>query len=268
MGILFNDRLGQQLLLVYVTNKQLLKMKRLIGLSFLIVFLAMGCCNNEGTTLELHFKLEYGGEDLVMFEDVEYPNGMSMFFNRFSFYISDLNIQNQIQETRYLNLTESHADASSAAEGYVWSISGLEGLEINNISFNIGLDSDVNATLPSDYNSRNDLSLSSEYWTPWDSYIFSKTEGRLDTDGDGQKELGIALHLGLDEAFRSVSLPASISLTEGESADAYIIIDLKQLFESSNGIYDIVSVPQIHQTNTMNEINELADNMVNAISIR
>jgi len=81
-------------------------------------------------------------------------------------------------------------------------------------------------------------------------------------------ETTVSLHLGLDEALRVVTLDSQLSLVEGESNSADIIIDLKKVFEGSNGIYDIIAVPMIHSTNTMDQIKELADNMVEAVSVR
>jgi hypothetical protein len=235
----------------------------------LVIAVVFSSCGDKTGDVALNFKLEYNGEPLVMFEDVEYPDGKSMFFNRFSFYMSELTIgSHTVDEVKLMNLTADHTSLERAMQGTTYMIEDVE-LEGGNttISFNIGVPTDVNATAPADYNSSNDLSILEEYWSPWSSYIFSKTEAKIDADGDGSKEMNVALHLGLNDAFRTVELTTSID-TDGDTVSKDIVIDLYELFDGPNGIYDVIAVPQIHQTNTLDQINELADNMVGAISVR
>lgn len=242
---------------------------RLLTLLAMASICFTSCGDEEPIDLNLQFKLEYGGEPLVMFEEVEYPDGKLMNFSRFSFYISDLKLNDQVikSDPELLDLTADHTSLEKAQTGLSYGLSNVTDTDITSISFNIGIPESINATKPADYTSDNDLSIAEEYWSPWDSYIFSKTEGRIDSDGDGSMEKTVALHLGLNEAFRTVNLDADFSIN-AETKSADIIIDLKKLFEGPNGIYDIIAVSQIHQTNTMDQINELADNMVEAFSVR
>jgi len=238
----------------------------LVSSLFCLALFCAPSCSEPETQLDVNFRLTYDDQPLAMFENVEFPSGKQISFSRFSFYLSELQIGSQsIEGAQYLDLTADHSTPEKAAIGTTVSFPDLEEEDINNISFSIGLNPTVNATIPGDYTSSNDLSLSSEYWTPWSSYIFSKTEGRMDADEDGTNELNFALHLGLDDAFREVNLEKEMTLS-GEST-VVIKIDLKKLFENAGVVYDLEATPQIHQTNTINEINQLCDNLVTAFSI-
>ncbi len=242
-------------------------MRTLFFLSFFgLCLVAFPSCGDDETSLVINFKLRYGDEPLTMFENLEYPDGKQFNLSRFSFYLSELQIGNQlIDEARYIDLTASHSTSEKAERGGLFTFQGLSDEQINNVQFSIGLNSTVNATIPGDYSSNDDLSLSSEYWTPWSSYIFSKTEGRLDTDNDQMNETAFALHLGLDDAYRNVSLDTDFMLT-GETT-LTIFIDLQKMFDTNGSFYDLEATPQIHQTNSINEINQLCDNLVGAFSV-
>lgn len=241
-------------------------MKQMIFLLLVGVLIFPSCCDDE-PSVELFFKLEYDGEPLVMFEDYTFPNGKTLNFSRFSFYISELKIGNQsVDRVDYLDLTAAHTSLDKASVGHVYRINDLVEEQVNSLSFAVGVNSTVNASIPGDYVSSQDLSLSSEYWTPWSSYIFSKTEGRIDADEDGSNELAFALHLGLDQAYRTVALDVDLAISNS-TIQQDIVIDLKKLFEGSQGLYDLEGVPQIHQTTSSNEINELCDNLSQAFSL-
>lgn len=242
------------------------------SIQFLLLALSIlffsSCCDTTGN-VELQFKLEYDGEPLVMFEDYTYPDGQELFFTRFSFYLSELTIGDQIIDgVKLMDLTPDHTTLEKSQIGTIYTLENLELEDVTGLSFKIGLSPEINSTAPADYPSANDLSIVEEYWSPWDSYIFSKTEAKLDSDGDGSKELLVALHLGLDDALRSVNLETTFDVYEDNTIVKEIVIDLKKYFDGTQGVYDIIAVPQIHQTNTIAQINELADNLVEAISIR
>ena len=116
---------------------------------------------------------------------------------------------------------------------------------------------------PSDFSSSSPLSKTGYYWDAWQSYIFSKTEGRLDTVGNGLPELGFALHVGSDALYRVLQAPIPLTIEDGKSLNVDVIVDYRLLLQ---GI-DIKSNPQNHSPSDVTNITALVNNMANAFSL-
>jgi len=236
--------------------------------------MCLSCCKNDEEQIKLNFKLEYDNNPLVMFEPVSYPGGNQVYFSRVSFYLSNLSIINDdtpegstfdVKDVDYIDLTNAHASRSDAETGLSLEYD-LPTTNIDQVFMTIGLGSIVNATVPTDYTSDNDLSLSGEYWPGWESYIFAKIEGMIDLDGDGVLEQQIALHLGTDEARRDL-----ITAQLNNKTELNFSIDLKKVFEQDGQIYDIATTPQIHTINEANAIESiefLATGLINAFELK
>jgi len=230
----------------------------------IVGMLFAGCGDDCTSDFEMNYKLKYDGEPLVMFQEYTYPDGKSLEFTRFSFFISDVNIKSDnnsemVKEVDYIDLTVSHSTLEKAENGYGYSIN-MEDKPIQEVTFDIGLSPEQNATKPQDYTSDNVLSKSGEYWSGWESYVMVKIEGFIDLDGDGEREKGIALHLGSDEVTKTVT-------TAVENNNVQIEFDLKDMFEC-NGLYDIAAVPAIHTLANTSAGIQIANNLVDcAISL-
>jgi len=238
---------------------------------YVFIFLLAGffssCDKDETGDLSANFKLQYDGEPVVMFDDYVYPDGQDFFFSRFSFYMSDLDLgAGNIDRAYYINPTNAHSTLEGATSGYDFIIPDLDAGDYSQFSFSIGVPENENAQTPSDFSSDNDLSIAAEYWSAWSSYIFCKTEGKLDTDGDGMNETNISLHIGSDTALRNLSLDKNYSITKDGVTQLNVIIDLRKIFDGDDGVYDIMANPSTHQLSQMDAINEIADNVSNAFN--
>ena len=229
-----------------------------------LMILILFSCGDDNKDLVLNFKLENNSEPVVMFQEYEFggTGGLPFELTRFSFFVSDVNatIDGETQnfkEVDYVDLSESHSSLEKAQEGFEYMIGETEG-EATAVSFNIGLTSDQNSTLPTDYPSSNVMSRTSEYWSGWNSYVFIKMEGNIDMDGDGVKEKGFALHLGTDEVMR----PTSGAYSDNQT----LTFDLQKIFSCNGDIYDIEGTPMIHSLSQIDKAIELADNIACSIS--
>ena len=220
-------------------------------------------------SLDINVKLEYQGEPLVMFTDYSYPDGRPITFTRFSFYSSEVMLdESQIQNVEFHNLTNNNAVPEDAANGFVWSIACVPPGEYNQFSFALGVPEELNEMGPSDFLSSHPLSRSSEHWFSWDSYIFCKLEGNLDSNNDGIKDVPIALHLGSDNAFRSLFFEKNISITSSNTTEIELVIDIYHFFGGETSTFDIDTNDQIHNLDQIPAIEELADNFKNNIELK
>ena len=214
-------------------------------------------------TMDVTFKftLSYGEEPLVMLEEYEYPSGETLKFTRLSFYVSELEgISNSgtstlLKDIDLINLSSSHATIEGADEGLTYTIKDIPSEEFESYAFLLGVASDLNSKAPADYASDHPLANSGEYWIAWDSYIFLKIEGIMDTDGDGEFETNVALHIGSDEASRQ------IRMSSVDPSNEQINIDVKSIFESNGTLYDLQENPQIHSLFQLDQASFLVENL-------
>jgi len=236
------------------------------GIFTFLVFSALfiSCGSDSENNATLNFKLEYAGEPLVMFQEYDYPDGNKIEFSRISFYVSDLllNTDGSSYDSGefYVDLTTAHSEIALSQNGLDLSIGNIEANNIQSISFNLGLNPELNGTVPTDYPSSSDLSLTGEYWSNWNSYVFAKLEGRLDRDGDGTKE-AFALHLGSDEAMRALAF----ANTENDNTFNFSI-DVEKVFNKGS-LYNIAETPNIHSLNQIDKINQLMDNLASSVEL-
>jgi hypothetical protein len=231
----------------------------------MISVLLISCGEDELIDTSVRVKMNYNGTPLVMFEEMQYPDGRTMFFTRISFYIENLQISSSsgnkysLLDREYIDLTVDHGTSSSALKG-----SEIGSIELPSdtysVNFDIGVNPIDNAKTPVDFTSDNVLSRTSEYWSGWTSYIFARVEGKIDLNGDGVLEEGFSLHMGGDDAFRSIE--CSNKTVDGENNEIVIEMELKNLFGSDINIYDIDSNPQIHRPDQNKYVIELVDNLV------
>lgn len=222
-------------------------------------------------TLDLNFRLLYGGESLITFDEITYPNPEIPFHvSLFSAFISNVTISSgnenmEVMEIQRLRINENQSDMETALEGATLSIPNISLGNYTSLKFNIGVPEDLNAKSPVDYPQNHPLFFSGEYWDSWDSYIFFKVEGRVDTDGNGMKETGIALHGGSNEALRVKEFAMDFEVKAQETTTLYFTIDVKEIFEREGAVYDLLTTPQIHSLDQIPQANELADNLLEAI---
>lgn len=241
-------------------------LKLVVLLSLTIIMFSS--CSKEDGSVDLTFKAQYDGEPLVLSQDYIYPDGKAMYFSRFSFYMSDLTLRTdenfaQNDQISYLNIGQQHTTTALADIGYVYTLKDVKPGNYVNLSFNVGVPAEQNAMTPTDFSSNDDLSLSGEYWSGWESYIFCKVEGVIDFDGDGIPESDFALHLGADEALANIEIDKDFEVKEGDKTTVTIPIELKNFFLDGDQLYDIVNNPKIHNLSQNDKVLELASNLKN-----
>lgn len=136
--------------------------------------------------LTLNFKAQFDGQALPMFSDVVVSNEESFQLQTLNFFLSYIEIQKEngdwvtIDSSAYVNFSNL-VDVSDAESGVNLSYSLAEAGNFTAIRFGLGVAPDLNAMDPADFSSATALGDAGNYWTAWDSYIFTRTEGKIDT---------------------------------------------------------------------------------------
>ena len=235
--------------------------------SGLITLLIFACKddNKEGT-LALHFKAVYNGQPLQTFTSYPYDAGQQIQFSLLSMYISDFTLYNASAQKnlRDIELIDiGFDDLQKATDGYTVVIENVPAASYDGVLFGIGVPPDQNAKKPADFSSSSPLSKTGFYWEAWKSYIFMKTEGRLDTVGSGNFDVGFAMHTGSDDLFRTLDGPVPLSIEDGKQTDLTIIFDYNKLLEG----VDIQHHPQNHTPQDTVEIKKIVNNFPSSISL-
>ncbi len=244
-----------------------MKIAKHLAFYSLISLLLIACKeDNKGGTLTIHFKPLYDNQTLQTFNTLAFDAPQQIQFTHMSFFVSDIRLYDQASEKSLddIELVDLSFDALSSAEaGYTVSYNNIPAATYSGIRFGIGVPPDVNLKKPADFPSTNPLSKTGYYWVAWNSYIFMKTEGRLDTVGNGNYDMGYALHTGSDALFRSLEGPVPIAIQDGKETNLTVAIDYKKLLAG----VDIKGHPQNHTPADTTELIKIVNNLGSALTL-
>jgi len=225
-------------------------------------------CDEDNGTVNLNFAAMYDGDPLVMNEVVDY-DGSAMRINVSEFYVSEITLSGEsgnltLGETEYVKFTGQTGDARATLSFDVPPGS------YDQLSFFIGVPADKNVTKPEDYSSDEALANTATYWQGWQSYIFNKLEGRLDTAGFGSTDLTFIYHSGKDELYTEVVVPLSSAIAvDGNSNNIEIDVEHNDLFKREGGGYlDIAAKPSAHNPDDLEYPTVILNNFKTGVTIR
>ena len=229
----------------------------------------LSSCKNDDKegSVTVHFVPYYDNQPLQIFSPKDFTGIEKVQFMHLSFLLSDLALldgsgSTELKDVELVDM--SFDDLQDATEGFTITIDNLAEGDYDGIRFGVGLPPDVNDSTPNQYASSHPLSKNSYYWTAWNSYIFLKIEGTLDTLGTGLFDTGFAFHTGTDALYTILetnNIP--ISILDGENTDIHIAIDYKDLLQ---GI-DIKANPQNHDPGDIQQIGAIVNNLQTAVTL-
>lgn len=239
-------------------------------LFFFLLFGIFSCTDKDDKNgeINLRFHLVYDDQPMEMFKNYPYPVTNEPFYlSRLSFYISDLSLKNvktteNLKDIDFLNFTNTFT-GGVPTNGYEYKISDVTPGDYTSLEFGVGVPKALNAKAPADYPAGTILSKPTEYWDSWKSYVFFKTEGSIVFDSSAPKESDFALHLGGDEAYRTIVLPKSVTVQSGKTTNVDITLDVKKYFSGVTD-YDIEKTQTIHSLSQMPLIIALMNNLTTA----
>ena len=236
----------------------------LISILFLLV--VAGCDKDRDGSLTLNFKGEYDQDPLVMFDE-HLLGTLPLRFSHLSMYISDIELlkdggSQHLSDIELIDL--SYNDVTTATAGTSIQFDNIPADSYTGLRFSIGVPADLNEQLPADFPSTNPLSRTGYYWQAWQSYIFMKIEGSIETGLAGNFETPFSYHTGTDELYRTfeVTIPA-FNISDGQNEEVNVHFDYNDMFEG----VDIISNPQNHNPQDSVQINRIVNNLQSGINI-
>ncbi|MBR9919419.1 MAG: hypothetical protein GYB31_01175 [Bacteroidetes bacterium] len=249
-------------------------MKKLLLVLPLGLFLLSGCVKEEEVGgLELNFKATWDDAPLVMLNEYDYEGGLKMTFQRFNFYIADVQLASESSTEDLIDIEfvdfDNMASTSEAEAGYSFLVDNIPAGDYATFRIGLGVPADLNATADSDYSGSHPLARASHYWPGWESYIFAMINGKVDTDGDGQfDDSSVLYHTGSDACYRLVEYTFPVRIEADKVTDLDLVVDLHQLFEDGNGGYiDILENTNTHNIQDLSVANQVMDNFTQSLKI-
>ena len=246
--------------------------KILYGLAIILPLLSFQCNRNEPKYGELKLRIvpKYGQNALVMYQNVASAQGYPMQFQRVSFFLQVQDggaiAKNGEADVTFIDMSDL-TDLVKATQGVSASFDLEEGT-YNTLNIGIGVPKSLNKKEPSDFSSKSPLSETGEYWKSWNSYIFTKTEGVMDTTNTGKGDLPFSYHTGIDEMFRTISLPTSFTISENQSTELVLELDVKEILNGKAGVVNPLKNQNSHSLNNKPIAITISDNYKTALKIK
>jgi len=249
-------------------------MRKLFFLFLISPLFIASSCGDDDLTVEttgnvaLNVKANYDGALFQTQKEYEYINGMNIKFTEFNFFVSNISLlemessteETELAEIDFVDLSFDITQTDKAEAGYNISTKQIPAGTYRALKIGFGVPADLNRTKPEDYGDSNVMATSTHFWSPLNSYIFSKIEGFSDNNGNGIFEStegeGLRYHLGQDPVYTErILFPSEpIVVKDGEVFQLNLNIDVKKLFNmplnqfdtNSDNLLDIETYDESH----------------------
>ncbi|MCP4438597.1 MAG: hypothetical protein GY810_06595 [Aureispira sp.] len=251
-------------------------MKHLFFILVALSLLSSGCDKNKESNLELVFKATHEGQALVMYDQYNASNNRAIIYKALEFFISDINITNtdgsvvNITDVDYVKLS-SLTTQNKAEEGIKLLFTDVEAVgSFQSINFGVGVSASLNAKEPGDYSTTSPLGDEGNYWTAWNSYIFSRLEGSY-FDASNNKT-PFLYHSGVDGSYQQLSFNKDFSLKKGETTTIEFELTAEDIIFKDGSEIDVPNNPISHSgaegTDAYNLALSTVRNIAQAIHIK
>lgn len=201
------------------------------------------CKKPDGGTgnLKITIKGMYDTETLILYQqNYTHPeNDDELTVQVLNFFMSNVKIvagdtgEIVLRDVEYINLENNHTEVGTANQGESFTIKNICVGEYTGIIFGVGLDSATNSTTPSDYKSSSPLANNGNYWAAWDSYIFSRLEGKYKASNHSTT-IPFLYHTGVGDAYQQRRLSKRFSIEKNTETELVLILDMKKVFYPDN----------------------------------
>lgn len=237
-------------------------MKKYLFLLLAAAFLSS--CNDDqpdtpSTSVNLNFKAAYNKSPLVMYQAFDYPSGNKIRFQNFNFFVSNITLLGEgdtedymLSEVEYFDFKDN-LDLAAAEKPLTRTYENVPLGTYSGVRVDFGVPASLNNADSGKLPSSNPLrqEFASHFWSDWNSFIFMKSEGIYDLNGDGvfnQSDMGFEHHPGTDQVLTSVTKLKSFTLAENTSFDLNLVADVYDIYVKNSGLALDLSDPNNRDT--------------------
>ncbi len=210
-----------------------------------VSILFFAACENDNTSssgdVELNFRAEFDSQPLQIFDVAyPYPEGMSMKFQLFQFYLSDIELVRADATTVPLSEVElvrfqDFTTLAEAEQGVTLQFTDVPDGEYTAIRFGLGVNPTMNALDPTNFQQPHPLD-DTNYWSWATGYVFSKIEASVDTLGNGAFDTGVSYHVGNDSLYTIMTYQRPLNVRADQSNRMSFSVDVQDVL-IDNGNY-------------------------------
>lgn len=257
-------------------------MKNIFLFALLTLTLGISACKKPvdetpKSTLKITFRAVFDSNPLVIFTDCAAPNGDNIQFHALNFMLSDLIlVKTNGEEVRISDISfidfNNNFNITKATEGVTITFNKIDTGSFKGIRFGVGVSSSLNATTPGEYPTTSPLGDAGNYWTAWDSYIFSRVEGQIDTlPTTAGGNVSFLYHAGVDGMYQPRNFSKSFSLDKDQTQEIIFTLEAKNIFHKSGAEIDIPALTLSHSgaegTPDYELAKEVITNIADALSV-
>ena len=215
---------------------------------------------------------------MLVFNDYLTPDGDKLQFHVFNFFLSDIELIKdndevvRLKDVEYVDFN-GNTDLNKAAAGIKFDLSEVEIGNYKAIRFGIGVEPGKNAKEPGDFPTDPYLGDPGNYWSAWNSYIFSRLEGRIDTlPNAAGGDVSYLYHTGVDGMYQTRSFTKTFEISSNNNSELVFKVNAKDIFYKSGSEIYIPNANVSHSGAVGTPAYDLARqtviNIANAISIQ
>jgi tRNA(Leu) C34 or U34 (ribose-2'-O)-methylase TrmL len=220
----------------------------------------------------MRFSALYNTQSLALYTAYPTPDGDSISIQVLNFLVSDIRlVTTDDKEVVLLNDDSKFINFDSPTAQMI-SLADVPAGSYKSIRFGVGVQPSLNAKVPSDFSSSSPLGDISNYWSAWDSYIFSRIEGQLDTSRTSDQTLPFLYHSGVASMYQERTFSKTFDVVEGNSSTVLFTLQADEIFYPVNFPVDIRSINVSHSAAVGTAQYEIARtvvfNLANALTLQ
>lgn len=208
-------------------------------MGFLAIMFSSSSCDKDKDgkgSLSLTFKGKVGDETMLLYSG-KYPmtGTDSITMQVLEFLIADMRLVNtkgdtvSIKDIAEVDFAQHHTDIATAADGETVTINDIPIGEYTQLLLGIGVTPALNATDPGDHPTTSPLGDVGNYWAAWDSYIFSRVEGRFFLGGT-TNQVSFLYHSGVDGMYQERAFTKAIEIEKNATTALTFDVNVKEIF--------------------------------------
>jgi len=236
--------------------------------TFLSLILLSACDKDECSHAQFNLSFSTNiNQDKLVLNDVLYDDysGRKFRVELLKFYFSNCILEKQdgtlvpiidVALVDYASISPLSIDIDVETGNYI------------NLHFAVGLDSLMNASDPTDFESLHPLSIANNtYWSWASKYKFFMLEGRVDSQSDGITDATYSYHSGFNSFYREITIPLNDFNITSDGKAVLLELNLESVLYGDAGIIDFVNEPNAHSLNDYEILEIISDNLLKAFNI-
>ncbi len=192
--------------------------------------------NSSKGNLKINFKAFFDSNPLVVFDYYSTPDAKNLRVDVFNFMLSKIELVKTdgtivpVKDADFVDFN-GNTDINKSNAGVNVNLSNIEPGTYQSIRFGIGVDPSFNSNEPGNFPSDPFLGDPGNYWASWNSYIFSRMEGRLDTTPNAAGgEVSYLYHTGVDGMYQYRVFNKNFNIESNSTTNLNFKIDVKDIF--------------------------------------